>query len=260
MEVLSPPDGAENKEDGATLETSQEGQQATEVKKKRKVSKKKDDSKDEGEKLVYSFVDKRPTKKEKKEASKEKKQEIKESIVQEEPPSPQNEEDSKEDGAKPKGSYALADMEKATFDACKEKMRPVKRALKMLESPEDNTNEKDQVTQTKQCLLKIGDHIMEITSHYKDADVVTDWRNNLWTFVSKFTSFEAKKLFKLYKHAAKKRDELKSQERAQHKPGPHSQRSSQTLQEGPSPRSTQEIMRLSGHPTISKDQRMEAAR
>ena len=51
MEVLSPPDGAENKEDGATLETSQEGQQATEVKKKRKVSKKKDDGKDEGEKV-----------------------------------------------------------------------------------------------------------------------------------------------------------------------------------------------------------------
>ena len=30
--------------------------------------------------------------------------------------------------------------------------------------------------------------------------------------MSKFTSFEAKKLFKLYKHAAKKREELKSQE------------------------------------------------
>jgi len=27
-----------------------------------------------------------------------------------------------------------------------------------------------------QCLLKIGDHIMEITSHYKDADVIADWR------------------------------------------------------------------------------------
>ena len=30
--------------------------------------------------------------------------------------------------------------------------------------------------------------------------------------MSKFTSFEAKKLFKLYKHAAKKREESKSQE------------------------------------------------
>ena len=51
MEVLSPPDGQENKEDGVALEMSQEGQQATEVKKKRKVSKKKEDNKDEGEKV-----------------------------------------------------------------------------------------------------------------------------------------------------------------------------------------------------------------
>jgi len=52
--VLSPPDGAENKEDGVALEMSQEGQQATEGKKKRKVSKKKEDAKDakdEGEKV-----------------------------------------------------------------------------------------------------------------------------------------------------------------------------------------------------------------
>ena len=56
MEVLSPPDGAENKEDGVTLEMSQEGQQAAEVKKKRKVSKKKEDTKDEGEKVRNHFV------------------------------------------------------------------------------------------------------------------------------------------------------------------------------------------------------------
>jgi len=55
MEVLSPPDGAENKEDGVALEMSQEGQQATEVKKKRKVAKKKEDNKDEGEKVCNNF-------------------------------------------------------------------------------------------------------------------------------------------------------------------------------------------------------------
>lgn len=33
---------------------------------------------------------------------------------------------------------------------CKEKMRPVKRALKMLESPEGTMTEKDQVSQTRQ--------------------------------------------------------------------------------------------------------------
>ena len=56
MEVLSPPDGAESKEDGVALEMSQEGQQAAEVKKKRKVSKKKEaDTKDEGEKVWNHF-------------------------------------------------------------------------------------------------------------------------------------------------------------------------------------------------------------
>lgn len=35
-------------------------------------------------------------------------------------------------------------------------MRPVKRALKMLENPEENTSEKDQVTQTKQVKTKIS--------------------------------------------------------------------------------------------------------
>lgn len=85
-------------------------------------------------------------------------------------------------------------------------------------------NESDQVAQTRQCLLKIGDHILDITSHHRDSEVETLWRNNLWTFVSKFTSFEAKKLFKLYKHAAKKREETKSHERTQHKPSHHSQK------------------------------------
>lgn len=38
---------------------------------------------------------------------------------------------------------------------CKEKMRPVKRALKMLESPEENMTEKDQVAQTRQVRFNV---------------------------------------------------------------------------------------------------------
>ena len=50
---------------------------------------------------------------------KEKKQEIKDSVFQEQPPSPEKENDDKDgkDDGKPKSSYALDDMEKATFDA-----------------------------------------------------------------------------------------------------------------------------------------------
>ena len=31
-----------------------------------------------------------------------------------------------------------------------------------------------------------------------------DWRSSLWLFVSNFTDFDARKLFKLYRHAMKK--------------------------------------------------------
>jgi hypothetical protein len=33
---------------------------------------------------------------------------------------------------------------------------------------------------------------------------MNEWRSNLWYFVSKFTEYDAKKLYKLYKHAIKR--------------------------------------------------------
>lgn len=58
-------------------------------------------------------------KKDKKEVIKEKKPEIKDSVFQEEPPTPEKDTEDKEskDDGKPKSSYALDDMEKATFEA-----------------------------------------------------------------------------------------------------------------------------------------------
>lgn len=44
-------------------------------------------------------------------------------------------------------------------------MRPVKRALKMLENPEENTSEKDQVTQTKQVKV----NCVEVKCLYEHA-------------------------------------------------------------------------------------------
>ena len=57
MAVLSPPEGAEDKEDGVAPEISQEGQNAKEGKKKRKAPKKKEGIKDEGDKVyLYAIV------------------------------------------------------------------------------------------------------------------------------------------------------------------------------------------------------------
>ncbi|ELU11024.1 hypothetical protein CAPTEDRAFT_167753 [Capitella teleta] len=101
----------------------------------------------------------------------------------------------------------ISDLPLDTFKQCKEKMRPVKKWLKLLDKPDAGLSDKEQVNHTRQCLLKIGDHINECLHHFNDPDVIKEWRSHLWNFVSKFTEFDSKRLYKLYKNAAKMRDE-----------------------------------------------------
>ncbi|XP_035523692.1 chromodomain-helicase-DNA-binding protein 1-like [Morone saxatilis] len=99
------------------------------------------------------------------------------------------------------------ELDQRTFSVCKERMRPVKAALKQLDRPEKGLSEREQLEHTRQCLIKIGDHITECLKEYSNPDLIKQWRKNLWIFVSKFTEFDARKLHKLYKHAIKKRQE-----------------------------------------------------
>lgn len=87
---------------------------------------------------------------------------------------------------------------------CKEKMRPVKKALKALDRPDQSLSETEQVAQTRQCLVQIGNQINTCLAEYRDPEQIKEWRSNLWYFVSKFTEFDPKKLYKLFKHATKK--------------------------------------------------------
>uniref|UniRef100_A0A8C6XAW0 Chromodomain helicase DNA binding protein 1 n=1 Tax=Naja naja TaxID=35670 RepID=A0A8C6XAW0_NAJNA len=96
------------------------------------------------------------------------------------------------------------------FLQCKERMRPVKAALKQLDRPEKGLSEREQLEHTRQCLIKIGDHITECLKEYTNPEQIKQWRKNLWIFVSKFTEFDARKLHKLYKHAIKKRQETQN--------------------------------------------------
>lgn len=89
-------------------------------------------------------------------------------------------------------------------------MRPVKKALKALDRPDQSLSESEQVAHTRNCLVQIGNQINTCLSEYKDQEQIKVWRSNLWYFVSKFTEFDAKKLYKLYKHATKKGDGLGS--------------------------------------------------
>uniref|UniRef100_A0A4W2F4E6 Chromodomain helicase DNA binding protein 1 n=1 Tax=Bos indicus x Bos taurus TaxID=30522 RepID=A0A4W2F4E6_BOBOX len=99
------------------------------------------------------------------------------------------------------------ELDQKTFSICKERMRPVKAALKQLDRPERGLSEREQLEHTRQCLIKIGDHITECLKEYTNPEQIKQWRKNLWIFVSKFTEFDARKLHKLYKHAIKKRQE-----------------------------------------------------
>uniref|UniRef100_A0A8B9TEB9 DNA helicase n=1 Tax=Anas platyrhynchos TaxID=8839 RepID=A0A8B9TEB9_ANAPL len=93
------------------------------------------------------------------------------------------------------------------FYKCKERMRPVKKALKQLDKPDKGLTVQEQLEHTRNCLLKIGDRISECLKAYTDQDLIKLWRRNLWIFVSKFTEFDARKLHKLYKMAHKKRSQ-----------------------------------------------------
>ncbi|XP_054893449.1 chromodomain-helicase-DNA-binding protein 2 isoform X2 [Poeciliopsis prolifica] len=97
------------------------------------------------------------------------------------------------------------ELDQETFSICKERMRPVKKALKQLDKPDEGLSDQEQLQHTRTCLLKIGDRITECLKAYSDPEHVKMWRRNLWIFVSKFTEFSARKLHKLYKMAQKKR-------------------------------------------------------
>lgn len=92
------------------------------------------------------------------------------------------------------------DLPPQVFAQCKEKMRPVKKWLKQLDKPDSKLSESEQMEQIKICLLKIGRRIGECLDEVSDPDRAKEWRNNLWTFVSKFTEYNPKKLYRLYKH------------------------------------------------------------
>merc|ERR1719330_855293 len=96
-----------------------------------------------------------------------------------------------------------ANLDKETFSQCKDKMRAVKKHLKALDKPDPNLTPDEQVTNTRKCLVKIGKHIDSLIVEMSEEQG-RDWKGSLWLFVSNFTEFDARKLFKLYRHAMKK--------------------------------------------------------
>lgn len=86
-------------------------------------------------------------------------------------------------------------LDTSVFELCKEKMRPVKKSLKLIGNP-NLSKEKE-----RECLLKIGERIRECLNELSEGSKSKEWRNNLWTFVSEFTEFSGKRLYRMYKSA-----------------------------------------------------------
>lgn len=99
----------------------------------------------------------------------------------------------------PRALDLLGDLDPNIFNECKEKMRPVKKALKALDSANHGMTADEFAIHRKECILKIGKRIDDCLDEYRDPMKVKEWRSNLWYFVSKFTEDNASRLFKLYK-------------------------------------------------------------
>ncbi|KAI5640605.1 hypothetical protein NE865_07150 [Phthorimaea operculella] len=113
----------------------------------------------------------------------------------------------------PRALEVLGDLDPSVFEECKEKMRPVKKALRALDNPDQTLSEQEQVIRTRSCLTQIGGQIDICLEEYPDPEKKVEWRSNLWYFVSKFTNFDAKQLYRLYKYGLKKNTEAKQGKR-----------------------------------------------
>uniref|UniRef100_A0A673G8R6 Chromodomain-helicase-DNA-binding protein 2-like n=1 Tax=Sinocyclocheilus rhinocerous TaxID=307959 RepID=A0A673G8R6_9TELE len=142
------------------------------------------------------------------------------------------------------------ELDQETFSICKERMRPVKKALKQLDKPDEGLSVQEQLQHTRTCLLKIGDRITECLKLYSDPEHVKTWRRNLWIFVSKFTEFGARKLHKLYKMAQKKRSQEEEKEQKK-KDDPTKKKSFRPEPSGSSRDATGTQLATKPHPSVN---------
>lgn len=70
----------------------------------------------------------------------------------------------------------LGGLDPTIFNECKEKMRPVKKALKALDNPDQSLSETEQVQHTRDCLVQIGEQINMCLKQYTDPEKVKEWR------------------------------------------------------------------------------------
>lgn len=192
------------------------GEKSRRKRNKDKENKETEEGTDNGNRKEKKKKDKKKIKDKEKDGSKKKKKDKKKSKTSGEQGEATADGESKK--KKKKKSSAIDDdygdeseLDPEVFQVCKDRMRAVKRALKAMnvDDGDDGKRKKDGHHQHRKRefqhhLAVIGAHIDQcLKEHDKDQARMREWRNNLWTFVSKFSDYRAKKLYKLYRHASK---------------------------------------------------------
>lgn len=77
----------------------------------------------------------------------------------------------------PRALDVLGDLDPAVFNECKEKMRPVKKALKALDNPDQSLPENEQVANTTACLIQIGEQINTCLEAYTSESEKKAWKS-----------------------------------------------------------------------------------
>ncbi|KAG8288701.1 transcriptional regulator [Homalodisca vitripennis] len=78
--------------------------------------------------------------------------------------------------SEPRALDVLGDLDPSIFNKCKDLMRPVKKALKALDNPDQSLSEQEQLQTTRGHLVQIGDQINKCLTQYKDPDHIKEWR------------------------------------------------------------------------------------
>ncbi|KAK2506826.1 hypothetical protein MC885_007323 [Smutsia gigantea] len=147
---------------------------------------------------------------EKREAKeKENKRELKREIKEKEDKKDVKEKDFKEKRGN-KVKEAMQKEKDIKEEKCKERMRPVKAALKQLDRPEKGLSEREQLEHTRQCLIKIGDHITECLKEYSNPEQIKQWRNHQIISVVSVEIVDATQKILTYVHFFKQNNDQNS--------------------------------------------------
>ncbi|KAM3851099.1 CHD1 helical C-terminal domain containing protein 1 [Vipera latastei] len=96
--------------------------------------------------------------------------------------------------------FFFCNFSASSLPKCKEYLKPFRKFLRRLNFPKDYPKERKLIC-TRKNLTIVGDHINMFLQHYCKTWELKHWKKMLWRFVSLFSSYDEKQLYKLYRYS-----------------------------------------------------------